>query len=166
MSTYLHTISTVKALTDVCSSDYGEGGYGQNMGYGYNHIGKLLTNAMYNGEMMAFAGSYGAAQPANSDFSAWGHFTQMVWQKTEKVGCYTHTCQALTDPNHGKPIPNTPFTVCNYSPPGMFLSIVAIPGVLLTVHRQLGWRVRHQRPQASRPPDGRCLNVVNAAHGK
>ena len=110
----------LKAQTDIYHSDYGEGGYGQNMGYGYSNIGKLLTNGMYNGEMMAFAGSYGAAQPANSDFGAWGHFTQIVWQKTEKVGCYTHTCDALVDPNHNKPIPNTPFTVCNYSPPGRF----------------------------------------------
>ncbi|KAL1955781.1 hypothetical protein VTO42DRAFT_8101 [Malbranchea cinnamomea] len=99
-------------------TSYNGGGYGQNIGYGYRNIGALLTNAMYNDEMMYFQNLYGQAQPSGNNFAQWGHFTQMVWKKTERVGCYTHVCSSLTDPNYGSAIPNTPFTVCNYGPPG------------------------------------------------
>ena len=91
------------------------GGYGQNIGYGLP-IDKMITNAMYNGEMMKYQPLYGVSQP--TDFEAWGHFSQIVWKKTTKVGCYTHTCAQLQDPNHGTPVPNVDYSVCNYNPPG------------------------------------------------
>lgn len=77
---------------------------------------------------------YGNDNPDMSNFELWGHFSQMLWQSTKKVGCYTYTCS----PPGAKPLDCNPstgqsylkntgcgnggmnaiFTVCNYSPPG------------------------------------------------
>lgn len=76
----------------------------------------MLTNSMYNGEMTKYQSVYGQASP--NDFESWGHFSQMVWKKTKHVGCYTHKCAQLEDPNHDSPVPNVEFSVCNYDPPG------------------------------------------------
>ena len=100
----------------VDKSDYSSG-YGQNIGAGYSadKIDEMLTNAMYNDEMMLFENSYGASDPS---VGGAGHFTQMVWKGTKEVGCATNTCSflaGLSDPN----IPYV-FTVCNYAPPGNY----------------------------------------------
>jgi hypothetical protein len=76
----------------------------------------MITNAMYNDEMVKYEPFYGVESP--TDFHSWGHFTQIVWKGTQKVGCYTHKCGALVDPNHYEPVANVEYTVCNYSPPG------------------------------------------------
>ncbi len=45
----------------------------------------------------------------SSHWSAAGHYTQLVWQDTQQIGCATGLCK-------GKLI-----VVCNYDPPGNFL---------------------------------------------
>ncbi|PGG95316.1 hypothetical protein GX51_08253 [Blastomyces parvus] len=90
----------------------GDTSYGQNIGYGIapQDIGKMLTNMMYNDEAGLFAGMYGRANPDMSNFSKWGHFTQIVWKGTKTVGCATVKCGNHLRWN----------TVCNYGPPGNF----------------------------------------------
>lgn len=71
---------------------------------------------MYEEEEPLFAQFYGQASPDMSDFTEWGHFTQIVWKSTKEVGCFTYTCDYLDTAKAS----NSPFTVCNYSPPGNY----------------------------------------------
>ncbi|KAL8827092.1 MAG: hypothetical protein Q9170_007155 [Blastenia crenularia] len=115
----------------------GGGGYGQNIAAGTqaNNISAILSNGFYNDEMMLFP-SYGSDSPDMSNFEKWGHFSQMLWQSTKKVGCYTYTCSPagappldcnpstgqsyLKNTGCGNGGMNAIFTVCNYSPPGNY----------------------------------------------
>lgn len=79
---------------------------------------------------------YGSDSVDMSNFEKWGHFSQMLWQITQKVGCYTYTCSPagappldcnpstgqsyLENTGCGNGGMNAIFTVCNYSPPGKF----------------------------------------------
>ncbi|CAD0044789.1 unnamed protein product [Aureobasidium pullulans] len=99
------------------------GGYGQNIAAGLaaDNITAVITELFYNGEVSYFNGLYGQAQPDMSNFHNWGHFSQIVWKGTSKVGCATQYCpKGLA--NVG---PYTPpyFTVCNYGPPGKSLHL-------------------------------------------
>ncbi|KAL8897613.1 MAG: hypothetical protein Q9207_007129 [Kuettlingeria erythrocarpa] len=115
----------------------GGGGYGQNIAAGTpaGEIAKVLTGGFYNDEAMLYPG-YGNDNPDMAKFEKWGHFTQMLWQTTKKVGCYTYTCSPPgampldCNPSTGQSyLKNTGcgnggmyavFTVCNYSPPGNY----------------------------------------------
>ncbi|KAJ5832656.1 hypothetical protein N7474_000967 [Penicillium riverlandense] len=93
--------------------------YGQNIGYGVkaDQVGQMITNLMYNDEMEYFSDLYGEASPSMSNFDSWGHFSQIVWKDTKKVGCSTVMCNSLGNVDSSDPLP---FTVCNYSPPGNY----------------------------------------------
>lgn len=115
----------------------GGGGYGQNIAAGISagELAKTLTNGFYNDEMMLYPG-YGTDSPDMGNFEKWGHFSQMLWQTTTKVGCYTYTCSPpgappldcnpatgqsyLQNTGCGNGGMNAIFTVCNYSPPGNY----------------------------------------------
>ncbi|XP_075409914.1 peptidase inhibitor 16-like [Tenrec ecaudatus] len=43
-----------------------------------------------------------------------GHYTQVVWAKSEKIGCGSHLCPKLKN----VPESNVHILVCNYAPPG------------------------------------------------
>lgn len=75
----------------------------------------MITNGMYNGEINYYPG-YGT-EPSLANFAKFGHFTQIVWKTTTKVGCFTQYCsKGLANTGNGNVLPY--FTVCNYSPPG------------------------------------------------
>lgn len=103
----------------------GGGGYGQNLA-SFGSTGNIddlqiesgrrgVTDQWYNDEMENWT-YYGQSNPpSGSNLDAWGHFTQVVWKSSTKVGCYTAKCPAgtvLSFPSW--------YTVCNYSPPGNF----------------------------------------------
>ncbi|XP_067913797.1 peptidase inhibitor 16-like isoform X2 [Heterodontus francisci] len=46
-----------------------------------------------------------------------GHYTQVVWATTDKVGCATHFCDKV----HGLENKNLSVLVCNYAPPGNYV---------------------------------------------
>ncbi|KAM3430389.1 hypothetical protein MY4824_007718 [Beauveria thailandica] len=62
-------------------------------------------------EVKDYGNSYGQQNPATSAMI--GHFTQLVWKNTQKVGCATFKCP----PGAKWDMPSL-YTVCNYSPPG------------------------------------------------
>lgn len=110
------------ALANTCSyghnTDLGPAAnYGQNIGFGIDSdvIDEMITNLMYNDEMMNYEGLYGEADPSMTDFDSWGHFSQIVWLDTTSVGCATVTCDPLA--NSGSSL-SLPYTVCNYYPAG------------------------------------------------
>ncbi|CAI7634242.1 unnamed protein product [Penicillium pancosmium] len=92
------------------------GEYGQNIGYGVagTAVGEMITNLMYNDEIGYYPG-YGEADPSMDLFDKWGHFSQIVWKGTTHVACATVDCDNL-----GNVGGNSPFTVCNYGPPGNY----------------------------------------------
>ncbi|XP_020026100.2 peptidase inhibitor 16 isoform X1 [Castor canadensis] len=60
-----------------------------------------------------------------------GHYTQVVWSKTERIGCGSHFCEKL----QGVEETNIQLLVCNYEPPG---------------------NVKRQRPYQEGPPCSQC----------
>lgn len=99
----------------------GGGGYGQNIAAGVPaaNIGVVISDLFYNGEVNYYSGLYGQAQPDMSNFGHWGHFSQIVWKDTTKIGCATYDCSATGLANTGSNVPPH-FTVCNYGTPGNY----------------------------------------------
>lgn len=102
----------------------GGGGYGQNIAGGVpaDNISAVITDLFYNGEVNWYitpSDLYGAASPDFTNFEHWGHFSQIVWNGSTSVGCYTADCSAQGY-LYGLEGDNVPpyFTVCNYYPAG------------------------------------------------
>jgi len=101
-------------------------------------IGPTITDGFY-GEAPDFAPYYGLVYPSegliNPKKPQIGHFTQLVWNATAQVGCYTSEC-----PNGVKELGSgyKKVTVCNYNPAGMSLTGRGYTGsgYELTVRRQ------------------------------
>ncbi|EME85955.1 uncharacterized protein MYCFIDRAFT_122993, partial [Pseudocercospora fijiensis CIRAD86] len=112
--------STAAKIAATCNfehqMDVDGGGYGQNLAAGTTAeaIGDAITDMWYNGEVVYFANDYGQPDPDMSNFEKWGHFSQMVWNATEKVGCATQSCPGGVQNAAGIDT----LTVCNYSPAG------------------------------------------------
>lgn len=72
--------------------------------------------------MVNFNGRYGQKGPPpgtpggvpNKNNGEWGHFTQVVWRDTTRIGCFMTDCWANWNGNRFL----AKYTVCNYSPPG------------------------------------------------
>ncbi|KAH8704026.1 CAP domain-containing protein [Talaromyces proteolyticus] len=93
--------------------------YGQNIAYGVDmtEVNKIITDMMYNDEMMYYQDLYGQANPDMSNFEHWGHYSQIVWVNTQSVGCATVTCSPLAESGSNDALP---FTVCDYYPAGNY----------------------------------------------
>ncbi|KAF2167519.1 hypothetical protein M409DRAFT_36574 [Zasmidium cellare ATCC 36951] len=105
----------------------GGGGYGQNIALGNSDtcISISISDQWYNNELGWYASLYGEAQPSMTDFEHWGHFSQVVWKGTTKVGCATVNC-----PDGVMGWPSTPWiTVCDYGGPGEFWFSVGVDGL-------------------------------------
>ncbi|KAJ5553448.1 PR-1-like protein [Penicillium frequentans] len=87
------------------------GGYGQNLAGSAPaaSLGQHVSEFWYNDELRSFDPYYGQGAPGG-DFSTYGHFTQVVWKDTTKVGCATVDCRASAL--------GMWYTVCNYFPRG------------------------------------------------
>ncbi|KAL2157875.1 hypothetical protein VTH06DRAFT_4928 [Thermothelomyces fergusii] len=118
-----------KTLAERCvfahDTSIGGGGYGQNLAMwgssgnpealgSTESVARAITDGWYNDELELFPSSeYGKDNPDMSNFKKWGHFSQLVWKGTEKVGCYTNFCPPGTLSSYG-----SWYTVCNYYPAG------------------------------------------------
>ncbi|KAF2762632.1 PR-1-like protein [Pseudovirgaria hyperparasitica] len=73
-------------------------------------VGPTVSNMWYNNEFSNYDRSPNAASEPTKPGKVSGHFTQVVWSGSERLGCYTADCR------------KTPFgfflTVCNYEPVG------------------------------------------------
>ncbi|GAB7365012.1 hypothetical protein MBLNU230_g5794t1 [Neophaeotheca triangularis] len=97
------------------------GGYGQNIAAGVEagNVSAVITDLFYNGEVNLFEGLYNQDNPDMSNFEEWGHFSQIVWKGTTKLGCATHDCSGQGLANVGSTV-SPYFTVCNYKSPGNY----------------------------------------------
>lgn len=90
-----------------CQFEHTHGPYGENLAAGYATAEDALT-AWYN-EVQHYSYS-------NPHFSmSTGHFTQLVWKSTTKVGCALVPCNG----SHGTP---GQYLVCEYSPAGNLIA--------------------------------------------
>ncbi|KAG5929274.1 hypothetical protein E4U42_006408 [Claviceps africana] len=118
-------LNTAKTCVFEHDMKQGTGNYGQNLasmgstenidGQEVRYIREAITNQWYNGEADIFNPFYGLTQPPSSVFMKIGHFTQLVWKGTQKVGCATVKCGAGTIFSM-----QSQFSVCNYWPPGNY----------------------------------------------
>ena len=109
------------------------GGYGQN--YGASPSGSTIEDAieMWYAETNLFLSSYyGQSSPANRGCTPdgkggytcpeYGHFTQVIWKGSTKIGCAIADCSggydAGTDGKTPTGTSDPVFQVCNYSPAG------------------------------------------------
>ncbi|KAK4228883.1 CAP domain-containing protein [Podospora fimiseda] len=103
----------------------GGGGYGQNLAMwgassgaasfgASNSVARAVTDGWYNNEVEDFPqGDYGKPTPDMTDFKKWGHFSQLVWKDSERVGCASQLCPPGTVSAF-----ESWYTVCNYAPAG------------------------------------------------
>ncbi|TLS21950.1 uncharacterized protein PpBr36_09491 [Pyricularia pennisetigena] len=104
----------------------GGGGYGQNLAmWGSSNdaeklgantaMAQAITNMWYNGEINLYPSeNYGLDNPVSGQFEKYGHYTQLVWAGTKKVGCHAQFCPKGT---MFKDM-GAWFSVCNYYPAG------------------------------------------------
>ncbi|SMR53457.1 unnamed protein product [Zymoseptoria tritici ST99CH_1E4] len=119
--TNLETIArdTAKTCQYKHNTTAGGGGYGQNIAAGipYTNIGYVISDLFYNSEVNNYK-QYGQQKTDFTSFGSWGHFSQIVWKSTGRIGCATIGCpNGLA--NVGSNVPPW-FTVCNYAGPGNY----------------------------------------------
>lgn len=123
MSLFVSNLPLISAQANKCSV----GDEGQNLAASgstnaasllpMNLLAESITNLWYYGEVNVFLPSYyGQEDPDETNFSLYGHFTQLVWAGSTSIGCASQLCAA------GTIFAGFPswFTVCNYAPAGMF----------------------------------------------
>ena len=92
-------------LSKNCEFEHSGGPYGENLAEGY-------------GEMTGDAVRYWATEKSKYDYASnscaqndiCGHYTQVVWRNSVRLGCATVNC--------GKGLV---FSICNYDPPGNYM---------------------------------------------
>lgn len=150
-----YALNTAKSCVFKHDMNQGKGGYGQNLASAgdsrdisarqLQDAASAVTSQWYNGEVVNW-NFYGQDNPPeNSNLLDWGHFTQVVWKSTTKVGCATVQCAAGTVLGL-----HSWYTVCNYDPPGKSSAKTKESEHDDTndLPRQLRWRVRRQRDKA------------------
>jgi pathogenesis-related protein 1 len=104
--------ATAKAWADGCKFEHSSGKYGENL---YASGGANTTPEEVVASWVGEAKDYDYA--ANSCGGVCGHYTQVVWRKSTKLGCGVSNC-SKNSPFDG--FPNWQIWVCNYDPPGNF----------------------------------------------
>jgi pathogenesis-related protein 1 len=104
--------ATAQAWADGCKFQHSAGKYGENL---YASGGANTTPQDVVASWVGEAKDYDYA--ANSCSGVCGHYTQVVWRKSTKLGCGVTNC-TKNSPFAG--FPNWQIWVCNYDPPGNF----------------------------------------------
>ena len=105
--------STAQEWADGCLFEHRPNGkYGENI---YASAGKDASGQDVVDSWVGEAKNYDYA--ANTCSGTCGHYTQVVWRKSERLGCGMTTC-TKNSPFSG--FAEWQFWVCNYDPPGNF----------------------------------------------
>jgi len=104
-----------QSWADSCDFKHSTMGNGENLFAGTGSFSGSSAVASWYNEIKDYSFS-------NPGFSgSTGHFTQLVWKSTTKVGCGLKLCSYLQDAGFN----NAYFLVCEYSPPGNLLGSFA-----------------------------------------
>jgi hypothetical protein len=107
-----------QAWSDACNFVHsGAAGLGENLDASAGTT-PSPTASVANWESESTAYTYAAIGDPVNNFSAVGHYTQLVWANTTLVGCGVTHCTVNSPFGAGFPVWD--YTVCRYSPPGNF----------------------------------------------
>ncbi|KAJ0031505.1 hypothetical protein Pint_14206 [Pistacia integerrima] len=91
-----------------CALQHSNGQYGENIFWG---SGKDWTPAQAVAAWLSEKSSYDYWSNSCLGGSECGHYTQIIWSRTRRIGCARVVCED----NQGV------FITCNYDPPGNFI---------------------------------------------
>lgn len=111
--TWSNTVAaTAQAWANKCMFVHNpSSGYGENI---YATSGSNVTASMPVNNWVNEKSSYN--YNANTCSGTCGHYTQVVWRSSLRLGCAQKTC--TTNSPFGASFPTWTFVVCNYDPPG------------------------------------------------
>lgn len=107
--------ATAQAWAKRCKFEHSGGMYGENI---YASGGQDVTAAAVVDSWVSEAKDYDYA--ARTCSGVCGHYTQVVWRKSTRLGCGVTKC-TTNSPFSGFPV--WQFVVCNYDPPGNFAGV-------------------------------------------
>lgn len=102
--------AAAQAVANTCMFQHSSNGYGENI---YASAGTAPTPAAVVSSWTAEAANYNYNN--NTCASTCGHYTQVVWRSSQRLGCAQQTC-TKNSPFPGFTTWN--FWVCDYDPPG------------------------------------------------
>lgn len=104
---------SAQQYADQCYFEHSNTPYGENLGLGQHNMTSLISQ--FYDEYRLYDFNYPVYSPET------GHFTQVIWSGTDKIGCGVSLCAEGMKDRNG-PIQNklTKNWVCHYSPPGNF----------------------------------------------
>jgi hypothetical protein len=98
-----------------CQFKHSGGAYGENL---YASAGTTPTGASVVADWVGEAKDYTYATNTCAAGKPCGHYTQVVWRDTTKLGCAITSCS--TNSPFGSKFPTWNLVVCEYDPPGNF----------------------------------------------
>ena len=117
----LEALSWSSALADIardyaqdCRFEHSTSGLGENL---YAESGQTSSPAAVVASWASEAAFYDYANDRCAVGEQCGHYTQVVWSETRRVGCGRARCTSNSPFTNGQPWNNW---VCNYDPPGNY----------------------------------------------
>ena len=98
--------AAAQAVADSCAFQHSANGYGENI---YAAAGSAPTPADVVNSWTSEKANYTYSSNTCGSNKTCGHYTQVVWRDTTKVGCALYTCPGF---QYGATV------VCNYGPGG------------------------------------------------
>ena len=97
-----------------CSGDltHSNGPYGENLYWYWTSSGTLATPTDAVNAWISEKQDYDYASNTCVSGQECGHYTQVVWAATLRVGCVAHACASN---------PGATYTICSYDPPGNYV---------------------------------------------
>ncbi|KAL1918288.1 uncharacterized protein VTP21DRAFT_2948 [Calcarisporiella thermophila] len=102
--------NAAQSWANQCRMEHSHGKFGENLAWGSSSWRAAVEESWYKGEIGAF--NFAKAQFSLNT----GHFTQIVWRDTKRIGCGFNPCPSL---------PIHPMYVCEYDPPGNVIGAFA-----------------------------------------
>jgi uncharacterized protein YkwD len=109
--------ATAAAYAAKCKFEHsGAAGLGENLA-AYAPGGSEKANAPVD-DWESEVADYDYASNSCAAGKECGHYTQLVWKSSKRLGCAVQSCSINTP--FGPKFPNWDLWVCNYSPPGNY----------------------------------------------